>query len=74
MLYIDPSSVDMSKAVKDCHPANGGLTRDPKKPGAYSASGVYGDATLATRAKGEAKDRAILQSVMKGIETLRAKP
>jgi hypothetical protein len=30
MLYIDPSSVDMSKAVKDYHPSKtNGLTRDP---------------------------------------------
>ena len=50
MLYIDPGSVDMGKAVKDYHPSeSGGLTRDPHKPGAYSASGIYGDATLATR-------------------------
>jgi creatinine amidohydrolase len=35
MLYIDPASVDMSKAVKDYHPSeSGGLTRDPRKPGA----------------------------------------
>src|ERR1019366_1555344 len=36
MLYIDPASVDMRKAVKDYHPSEGGgLTRDPHKPGAY---------------------------------------
>jgi creatinine amidohydrolase len=30
MLYIDPASVDMDKAVKDYHPSeSGGLTRDP---------------------------------------------
>ena len=72
MLYIDPSSVEMSKAVKDYHPSeHGGLTRDPKKPGAYSASGVYGDATLATREKGEAVTQAILQTVLNDIENLR---
>src|SRR2546427_370004 len=53
MLYIDPASVDMKKAVKDYHPSEmGGLTRDPNKAGTYSASGVYGDATLATRGGG----------------------
>jgi creatinine amidohydrolase len=75
MLYIDPASVDMSKAVKDYHPSEkSGLTRDPKKPGAYSASGVYGDATLATREKGEAVVQAILQTVLKDIEKLRQMP
>ncbi|MES1257249.1 MAG: creatininase family protein [Acidobacteriota bacterium] len=75
MLFIDPGSVDMSKAVKDFHPSpRGGLTRDPKKPGSYSATGVYGDATLATRAKGEAMVHAILATIMQDIEVLRGKP
>jgi creatinine amidohydrolase len=75
MLYIDPASVDMSKAVKDFHPSEkSGLTRDPKKPGAYSASGIYGDATLATREKGEAVVQAILQTVYSDIEKLRQTP
>jgi creatinine amidohydrolase len=72
MLYIDPASVDMSKAVKDYHPSEkGGLTRDQKKPGAYSPSGVFGDATLATREKGKAMVDAILETVLRDIETLR---
>jgi creatinine amidohydrolase len=75
MLFIDPASVDMSRAVKDFHPSpKGGLTRDPKKVGSYSATGVYGDATLATRAKGEAMVHAMLATMMKDIETLRARP
>jgi len=42
--------VDMSKAAKDYHPqGTGGLTRDPKGKGTYSATGIWGDATLATR-------------------------
>src|SRR5271163_1765737 len=53
MLFIAPETVDMSKAKKDYHPGPGPLTRDPKGAGTYSASGIYGDATLATRAKGE---------------------
>src|ERR1043166_3430464 len=38
MLYIAPQSVDMSKAVKDYHPDNGGrgLTRNPNGDGVYS--------------------------------------
>lgn len=72
MLYIDPASVDMSKAVKDYHPAkSGGLTRDPGKPGVYSASGIFGDATLATREKGEAVARATVEGMLREIEGLR---
>jgi len=72
MLFIDPSAVEMSKAVKDYHgDAAGGLTRDPHKPGVYSASGIFGDATLATREKGEVVARAMVEGMLKEIETLR---
>jgi creatinine amidohydrolase len=75
MLYIDPGSVDMGKAVKDYHPSeSGGLTRDPHKPGAYSASGIYGDATLATREKGEVVARATVEGMLREIEALRRAP
>jgi len=66
MLYIDPASVNMRRAVKDYHPSAGPLTRDPHKPGAYSASGIYGDATLATREKGEAVARATVEGMLRG--------
>jgi creatinine amidohydrolase len=72
MLFIAPASVDMSEAVEDYHPsAQGGLTRNPKGEGSYSASGIYGDATLATRQKGEIVVRAILDGILKEIEGLR---
>lgn len=72
MLFISPQNVDMKKAVKDYHPSDaGGLTRDPKKPGTYSASGVYGDATLATREKGEMMVNAMLKGILQEIEGLR---
>src|SRR5262249_53686760 len=75
MLYIAPESVDMSKAVKDYHPeGRGALTRDPGKPGTYSASGVFGDATLATRAKGEVIVKAMLDGILGEIEALRHAP
>jgi len=75
MLYIDPAAVDMSKAVKDYHPSkSGGLTRDRNKPGVYSATGVYGDATLATKEKGEIMARAILEGILRDIEALRRTP
>jgi len=75
MLYIGPASVDMGKAVKDYHPSeSGGLTRDPHGSGAYSASGIYGDATLATREKGEAVARATVEGMLREIEALRRAP
>jgi creatinine amidohydrolase len=59
--------------VKDYHPSpKGGLTRDPKGEGVYSASGVYGDATLATRKKGEIMVNAILDGILKEIDGLRS--
>jgi len=72
MLFIAPSTVDMSKAVKDYHPSGkGGLTRDPNGSGDYSASGVFGDATLATRHKGEVVVGAVIDGILKEIEDLR---
>jgi creatinine amidohydrolase len=72
MLYISPENVDMKKAVKDYHPSQAsGLTRDPNKAGVYSASGVYGDATLATRKKGEVMANAVLKGILQEIDGLR---
>jgi creatinine amidohydrolase len=75
MLYIKPDIVDMSKAVSDYHPRPGyRLSRDPNAPdiGAYSASGTYGDATLATLEKGqvvvEAKVHDIIQDIKSFLE------
>lgn len=72
MLYMASASVNMKKAVKDYH-ANkpGGLTRDPNGAGTYSPSGVWGDATLATRAKGEKVTKALVAAILKEIEDLR---
>jgi creatinine amidohydrolase len=71
MLFIAPSTVEMSKAIKDYHPsATGGLTRDPQGEGSYSASGIYGDATLATRQKGEMVARAIVDGILQEIQEL----
>jgi len=73
MLYIRPEVVEMGKAVKDYHPMAGrGLTRDPenKDAGAYSASGVYGDATLANREKGKAAVEARLRYIIEELKEL----
>ncbi len=73
MLYLSPSSVDMRKAAKDYHPARGGLTRSPGGEGAYSATGIYGDATLASREKGEVVVEALIEGILKDIEDLRSR-
>ena len=73
ILYMSPDDCDMSKAVKDYHPGKGGLTRDAKKDGmTYSASGVFGDATLATREKGKVVTEALVEAILSDIEALRA--
>ena len=71
MLYIDPRSVDMSKAVKDYHPGTSPFTRDAAGKGLYSASGVFGDATLATREKGRQVVETLVERVLNEIEALR---
>jgi len=72
MLYIAPERVDMSKAVKDDRPDQPGrLTRRPDGPGLYSPSGVWGDATLATREKGRVVVEATVAGILREIEALR---
>ena len=74
MLYIAPETVDMSRAVKEYNPGKGPLTRNPAGPGKVSLSGVFGDATLATRAKGERLVETLVRSLLADIEELRALP
>jgi creatinine amidohydrolase len=74
MLVIAPETVDMKKAVKDYHPGPGPLTRDPNGPGVYSATGVYGDATLATREKGQKVVEALVQGLLRDIAATRTAP
>jgi creatinine amidohydrolase len=75
MLFIAPTTVDMSLAVKDYHPSEtGGLTRDPAGKGSFSASGIYGDPTLATRRKGEIVVQMIVSGMLEQIEDLRRAP
>lgn len=78
MLYIDPASVNMKKAVKDytARPTNSkGLTRDPQAAargeGTYSATGSWGDPTLATREKGRIVTEATFAAILRQIEKLR---
>jgi creatinine amidohydrolase len=78
MLYMHPELVDMSKAVKDYHPGAGGLTRDSavavRDGKVWSRSGVFGDATLATREKGRILVEAQVKDMLAEIETLRRTP
>lgn len=75
MLYLASDSVDMKKAVKDYHGnAPGGLTRDPNGKGVYSPSGVWGDATLATREKGRIVTEALVKAILGDINALQAAP
>lgn len=73
ILYMQPGAVDMKKAVKDYRPSTGrGLTRDPNNKNAtYSASGVWGDATLATVEKGKVVVEGLVDVILKDIEALR---
>jgi creatinine amidohydrolase len=75
ILYMKPEAVDMKKAVKDYRPSTGrGLTRDPNnKNSTYSASGVWGDATLATYDKGKIVVEALVEVILSDIENLRKK-
>jgi len=74
MLYLAPEGVDMSKAVRDYHPGNGRLTRTLGDTGVYSPTGIYGDATLATWAKGRAIVEAMVRGIVCDIERLRSEP
>jgi creatinine amidohydrolase len=73
MLYIDPSVVDMTKAVRDYTPAPAGplrLTRQRTGSGTYSETGIWGDPTLATQAKGRVVVEALVRGMLDDIEAL----
>lgn len=78
MLYMHPEVVDMRKAAKDYHPGAGGLTRDSavaaRDAKTWSRTGIYGDATLATRAKGRQLVEAQIADMLAEIEALRRLP
>jgi creatinine amidohydrolase len=74
MLYIDPAGVDMTKAVRDYTPAPPGplrLTRKPNGPGTYSATGIWGDPTLATHEKGRVLVEALVAGILADLDDLR---
>ena len=76
MLYIDPSSVDMTKAVRDLNPSTDDvrLTRQRGATGTYSPSGIWGDPTRATRDKGRFFVDTIVNGILDDIAALRTAP
>ena len=74
MLFVDPSAVDMKKAVREYASGTGALTRIKDAPGVFSASGVLGDATVATREKGQRLVEALLGGALEDIENIRTAP
>lgn len=74
MLYMRPERVDMSKAVKDdSEQGTGGLSRVRGTAKTYSPSGIWGDATLATREKGRVVVEAMVEGMLREIEQLARK-
>lgn len=78
LLYMFPEFVDMSKAADDYHPGAGGLTRDSvtavRDGKVWSRTGIFGNATLATRDKGRQYVEAQLLDILEAIEELRRTP
>ncbi len=78
LLYMYPEFVDMTKAARDYHPGVGGLTRDSlvavRDGKTFSRTGIFGDATLATREKGRRVVEAHVLDLLEEIEALRKLP
>jgi len=71
MLAIDPSSVDMTKAVAEYGTGTGPLTRKQDGPGIFSRTGVLGDPTVASVEKGRVLVDALVAAVLDDIDKLR---
>ena len=78
MLYMHPELVRMRLAPNDYHPGTGGLTRDSsaavRDGKTWSRTGTYGNATLATRAKGRQLVEAQVRGMVAEIDSLRRAP
>ena len=76
MLHIDSGRVDMKEAARDLSPASEPfhLTRSPGGPGTYSPTGIWGNATLATRDKGRVIVEGLVASLLEDIESVRTAP
>lgn len=69
MLHIAPQVVDMSRAVDDGAEGEGRLTRTRGR-GTWSASGVFGQATLASAEKGRLIAEALVYQSITDIQDL----
>ncbi len=69
MLHIAPQVVDMSRALDDGAEGEGRLSRT-RGQGTWSTSGVYGQATLASAAKGRVIAEVLLQHCLDEIGRL----
>jgi creatinine amidohydrolase/Fe(II)-dependent formamide hydrolase-like protein len=76
VLYMQPGAVRMEKAAAGGEADRPGpLTRDPnRKDGLFSASGVFGDARLASRQKGERVVEAAVRDILSEIDALGSAP
>ena len=72
MLAIDAPSVDMTRAVREYGEGSGPLTRRKDARGLYSASGVVGDPTIASKEQGQAYLDSLVAGVIDDIESVRA--
>jgi len=71
MLHIAPAVVDMSLAVDDGAEGEGRLLR-ARGQGTWSPSGVYGQATLASAAKGQVIAECLLRHCLQQIDACAA--
>lgn len=75
MLYMHPEVVHMDRAARDYHPGAGGLTRDSlravQEKKVWSRTGIYGDATLATREKGRVLVEAMVDGMVREVDAMR---
>ncbi|MEK6986359.1 MAG: creatininase family protein [Candidatus Thermoplasmatota archaeon] len=75
MLHLEPSRVEMKAAARELAEWKpGGFQRDATKPGTFSPSGVWGDATLATAEKGRALFEGIVAGLLSDVAALRNAP
>ena len=74
MLAIAPERVAMALAARDIGAVGSPLSRSPNTPGRYSPTGIYGDATLATRAKGKVILSALLDALTAEVAAVATVP
>lgn len=73
MLYMAPTTVDMSKAGREIPTEQkpGPWSPTPGGRGTYHPLGIYGDATLATREKGEVIVEWFIKGIREDLKKLR---